>query len=262
MNIVEVTEENIEQQHICCALSASADARRCSAAKKQWMLHQFAEGYHFQKLDAQGKVFIEYTPAQNAWCPIEADGWLFIDCFWVSGQYKGQGIANRLLQTALLYARSQNFLGLVALTAHKKMPFLSDPGYYRHKGFALADTAPPYYQLHALPLAENAPLPCFAPSVYEGGSALGAGFAVYYTNHCPHPGKYVPLLQQVAQRHALPFTAVPITDKKQAQKAPNPFPTYAMFYNGLFVTNEIFSPAKLEKFIAAGCPPTSCLPGY
>ena len=35
----------------------------------------------------------------------------------------------------------------------------------------------------------------------------------------------------------------------QAQSAPTPFTTYGFFYDGEFVTNEIFSAAKFEKFL-------------
>ena len=39
----------------------------------------------------RGKCFIEYIPAENAWVPIEAAGWLYINCLWVSGDvYKRQ----------------------------------------------------------------------------------------------------------------------------------------------------------------------------
>lgn len=61
------------------------------------MKSQFESGLVFKRINARGKVFVEYIPAENAWSPIEADGYLFINCFWVSGQFKGQGYANRLL---------------------------------------------------------------------------------------------------------------------------------------------------------------------
>ena len=56
------------------------------------MTERFAEGFVFKKLDVRGKVFIEYGPAEKAWCPIVADGYMHVDCFWVSGQFKGQGM--------------------------------------------------------------------------------------------------------------------------------------------------------------------------
>ncbi|MGO0807128.1 YoaP domain-containing protein, partial [Clostridioides difficile] len=36
---------------------------------------------------------------------------------------------------------------------------------------------------------------------------------------------------------------------KEAQNAPAPFTTYSLFFNGEFVTNEILSEKKIEKFL-------------
>ena len=97
MNIINVDMSNIDREHICCAIS-DKKGETCVSSKKAWMKEQYKEGLVFKKLDARGKVFIEYIPAENAWCPIEADGYMFINCFWVSGQFKGQGYANKLLE--------------------------------------------------------------------------------------------------------------------------------------------------------------------
>ena len=91
MEIITVDQENIEREHICCAIS-DKKGESCVALKKTWLTERFAEGFVFKKLDVRGKVFIEYGPAEKAWCPIVADGYMHVDCFWVSGQFKGQGM--------------------------------------------------------------------------------------------------------------------------------------------------------------------------
>ena len=95
MNITTVTAENLEQEHICCAISNNKDCQVMS--KKAWLAERFADGLVFKKGDVRGKCFIEYLPAENAWAPIDAPGFMYIDCLWVSGQYKGQGNSNLLL---------------------------------------------------------------------------------------------------------------------------------------------------------------------
>lgn len=248
--IREVTPENLQKEHICCALGTTSSARQCSASKKEWMEQCFPQGYRFYKLDVQGKVFIETVPATAAWSPIQAEGWLFIDCLWVSGQYAGKGYGASLLATAIAQAKEQGFQGLVALSADKKRPFLSDPAFYARHGFVQAHTAPPYYQLMALPLQAGAAstLPRFAPSVLHP-QVPAQGIAIYYSHHCPHTSKYVPLLQKTAQSMGVAFQSTQFTSLQQAQQGPNPFTTYSMYYNGEFVTNEIFSESKLRKFI-------------
>lgn len=247
MNIITVNASNIEQEHICCAIS-DKKGENCVGSKKAWLKDRFEEGLVFKKLDARGKVFIEYIPAEYAWVPITAPDYLYINCFWVSGKYKGQGLANRLLQECIDDARAKGKNGLVILSSRTKKPFLSDPKYLRYKGFRVADTAVPYYELLYFPLVDDAPIPSFRECV-KTGEIDENGIVIYYTNQCPHTEKYVGLVQQIAHNRHVPFQAVKITSREQAQAAPAPFTTYSLFHRGTFMTNEIYSEKKFAKFL-------------
>lgn len=67
MNIIDVTKENLQQEHICCAISNNKDCQ--VASKKQWLSERFEDGLVFKKGDVRGKCFIEYLPAEKAWAP-------------------------------------------------------------------------------------------------------------------------------------------------------------------------------------------------
>lgn len=168
LNIITVNKENIQTEHICCAI-ADKKGETCVSSKKAWMKERFSDGLVFRKLDARGKVFIEYIPAVNAWCPIEADGYMHINCFWVSGQYKGQGYANQLLEQCIEDAKAKGMQGLTVLSSAKKKPYLSDPKYLKYKGFLKADTAHPFFELLYLPFTENAPSPYTSYSFFNNG---------------------------------------------------------------------------------------------
>lgn len=71
MEYIKVTNENIDKEHICCAISNNNDIQVSS--KKEWLKEQFREGLVFLKSAERGKCFIEYLPAENAWNPIVAD---------------------------------------------------------------------------------------------------------------------------------------------------------------------------------------------
>ena len=87
MEFIRVTKDNLEKEHICCAISNNKDVQVLS--KKAWLVDRFDEGLVFLKSVERGKCFIEYIPAENAWIPINADGYMYIDCLWVSGSLKG-----------------------------------------------------------------------------------------------------------------------------------------------------------------------------
>jgi len=76
MEYIQVTRENIEKEHICCAISNNKDVQVSS--KKAWLTNRFDDGLVFLKSTERGKCFIEYIPAENAWNPIDADGYMYI----------------------------------------------------------------------------------------------------------------------------------------------------------------------------------------
>ena len=102
MHYIHITNENIEKEHICCAMSAKQ-----SLAKKEWMRQRFSEGLVFYRSEERGKCFIEYIPAENAWVPIDAEGYLYINCLWIAGAMKGHGYANDLLSECIQDAKAQ-----------------------------------------------------------------------------------------------------------------------------------------------------------
>ena len=51
----------------------------------------------FYRSEERGKCFIEYIPAENAWMPIMADEYLYINCLCVSGSMKKHEYSNNLL---------------------------------------------------------------------------------------------------------------------------------------------------------------------
>ncbi|MEG1968370.1 MAG: GNAT family N-acetyltransferase, partial [Clostridia bacterium] len=234
MDIIDVTAENLDREHICCAIS-DKKGETCVASKKAWLRERFADGLVFKKLDARGKVFIEYLPAEKAWCPILAEGYLFINCFWVSGQFQGQGYANALLERCIADAQRQGKRGLAVLSSPKKMPFLSDPKYLKYKGFQVADHAAPYFELLYLPFDGDAPVPQFKPCAKDG-KISDRGMVLYYTNQCPHTDKYAPKIAELARQHGASLELRKLETMEAAQNAPTPFTTYGFFHNGAFVT--------------------------
>lgn len=246
MEYIRVTKDNIEKEHICCAISNNKDVQVSS--KKAWMMKCFDDGLVFLKSTERGKCFIEYIPAENAWAPITADGYMYIDCFWVSGALKGHGYANDLLNACIEDAKAKGMAGLCVLSSKKKKPFLSDPRHLAYKGFRIADESDTGITLMYLPFEENAVAPGFKeaarhPHIEEDG------YVLFYTNQCPFNGKYVPILEMTALENNIPFKAIRIETKEQAQSAPTPCTSYAMFYNGTWLTNEQFNDKKFLKMI-------------
>ena len=223
MEYIRVTKDNLEQEHICCAISNNKDVQVSS--KKAWLADRFDDGLVFLKSVERGKCFIEYIPAENAWNPILAENYMYIDCLWVSGSF-----------------------GLCILSSAKKRPFLSDPKYLAYKGFKVCDEADNGIQLWYMPFSAGAIAPKFKDCAKHPHTGE-PGYVLYYTSQCPFNGKYVPVLEAVAKEHGVPFKAIHLQSKEEAQNAPTPITTYAFFCDGKYVTNEQMNDKRFLKVI-------------
>lgn len=159
----------------------------------------------------RGKCFIEYIPAENAWNPIDADGYMYIDCLWVAGSFKGNGYSTDILNACIEDSKSKGKKGLCILAAAKKKPFLADPK--------------------------------FQPHIDD------SGYVLYYTSQCPFNAKYVPVLEEVAKEQNVEFKAIHIKSKEMAQNAPTPITTYALFCDGEYISNEQMNDKKFLKLL-------------
>ncbi len=247
MEYITLTKENLEKEHICCAISNNNDSQVSS--KKAWLENRLDDGLVFLKSTQRGKCFIEYIPAENAWNPIVADGYMYIDCLWVSGSLKGHGYSNDLLGECIRDSKNKGKKGLCILSSSKKKPFLADPKFLKYKGFKVCDEADNGIQLWYLPFDENSDMPKFKecakhPHVDE------MGYVLYYTSQCPFNAKYVPIIEKTAADNSIMFKAIHLQNKVDAQNAPTPITTYALFLDGQYITNEQMNDKKFLKLIA------------
>ncbi len=246
MEYIRVTKENLDSEHICCAISNNKDVQVSS--KKAWLADRFDDGLVFLKSVERGKCFIEYIPAENAWVPINAIGYMYIDCLWVSGSFKGHGYSTDLLNACIEDSKKKGKTGLCILAAAKKKPFLADPKFLKYKGFTVCDEADNGIQLWYLPFEKDADKPQFKECARHP-HIDGKGYVLYYTSQCPFNAKYVPVLEHTAKENDIPFHAIHIDSREKAQNAPTPITNYALFHDGEYITNEQMNDKRFLKLV-------------
>ena len=249
MEILKLTAKNIEEEHICCALS-DKKSKEGYQKKKDWLKTEFNNGYTFQKVDVRGKVFIEYVPIEKSWLPLDGSNFMVINCFWVAGQFKGQGNGKKLLQQCLKDAKALNMDGVVAISSDKKRPFMSDPKFFKHQGFEIIDEAPPYFKLFGLKINPKADFPTIKQSAKAGACPDKKGITVYYSDTCPFTDYYInQLLPKYAESKNTPITIHHLKTQKDGQNMPIPWIINSVFYKGELVTLEMKPDKHLEKVI-------------
>jgi GNAT superfamily N-acetyltransferase len=249
MPIVSITESNIDDEHICCAIGNDKPNKARAETKKAWMKEQFGKGLAFKRLDERGKVFIEYMPIETAWKPIIGEKHLVINCLWVSGQFKGQGYSSLLLGECIKDARAHGKHGIAVVTGEKARPFLTDKKIYLKNGFASVDTAEPYFEPLALKIEKDAPDPRFSEKAKTGACDNKRGLTFIYSNQCPFMEEYVELLSATAVERGIPSAAIRLKDFHEAQSLGSPFGTLGIYFKGKFLTHELMTKDKFVRLI-------------
>ena len=236
---------NIDDEHICCAIG---DPKHQDGVtnKKEWLKSKLNEGHVFRKLNARGKIFIEYEPIETAWVPINGENYEYIYCLWVSGRFKGKGIAKELLKYAINDAKEKNRSGLCTLVAQKKKPFLGEKKFFEHFGFKVVDSVGEY-ELLALSF-DDKDTPKFTDSA-RSMKIDTEDFTIYYSNECPYVEYEIKELSEYAESENIKLNFVKIDSLEKAKNAPCVFNNWANFYKGEFISNRILNANAFKKLI-------------
>lgn len=253
MAIIRIDQNNIDNEHICCAIGNDKENKGRAQSKKDWLKTQFSKGLVFKRLNERGKVFIEYMPIENVWKPIIGTNYLVINCLWVSGQFKGQGYSKLLLDECISDAKNQKKDGIAVITSTKSKPFLTDKKFYENQGFTAVDTAIPYFELLALVLKKAGTVPRFTEKSRLGVSGKKRGFTFIYSNQCAFMEEYVQLLSKVATESKFQSSIMKIISSEDAKKNGSPFGSLGIYYNGRFITHELMTEDKFHKLIKEKC---------
>ena len=246
MEIIQVDQTNIDNEHICCAIGNDKVNRSRAQLKKDWLKQRFNEGHVFKKFNVRGKVFVEYVPAEFAWAPVEAPGYIFMHCLWVSGRYKGQGLGKKLVEECISNSCDKN--GIAVIVTKNKKPFMTDKKFFLQMGFEVCDEAPPYFEL-LVKKNKKAPLPKFRDCARKANNGENEGMTFYYSDQCPFTGDFVDIMMDVARKYGINSHKIKFETTEQAQNAPSPFTIFSLFYKGEFLTFELMTASGFEKFL-------------
>lgn len=244
MEFITLNAENLEQEHICCAI-ADKKHQAGVAAKKAWIRQRLADGHTFTKLDARGKVFIEYTPLGNAWVPVVGKGYLYIHCLWVSGSFKGKGYATELLSSCIADAKKQGRAGVCVISAKKKQPFLSDKAFMLKHGFTTVDRIGEY---ELLAISFDGTKPQFAETARKQ-TIEDETLTIYYSVQCPYIPNCIREVQAYCEQHEIPLNLVKVDTQGKALQMPCVFNNWAVFYQGKFETVHLLNEGYLKKML-------------
>ncbi len=242
---INLDENNINEEHICCAIGDPKHQLGVEK-KKEWIKSKLKDGHVYRKLNARGKIFIEYEPIETAWVPIIGKNYMYIYCLWVAGSFKGKGIGKELLEYAINDSKNKKKSGICTLVSMKKKPFLGEKKFFLHFGFEVVDTIDDY-ELLALSF-EKSELPKFSDSA-RCMKIDNENFTIYYSNECPYVEYEVKELSEYAKAKNIKLDFIKIDSLEKAKNAPCVFNNWANFYKGKFISNTILNANAFDKLI-------------
>ena len=242
---INLTKENIDSEHICCAIGDPKHQAGVDA-KKEWIKQKLDDGHVFRKLNARGKIFIEYEPLETAWAPVTGDNYMYIYCLWVAGSFKEKGIGRELLEYAINDSKQKGKNGICTIVSKKKKPFFGEKKFFEHFGFKVVDEIGDY-ELVALDF-NGSDAPKFSDST-KLNKIDSEDFTIYYSNECPYVEYEVKELSDYAKDNNIKLNFIKIDSLEKAKNTPCIFNNWANFYKGKFVSNTILNANAFQKLL-------------
>jgi ribosomal protein S18 acetylase RimI-like enzyme len=249
LELLQITEENIDTNHICCAIGKDKVNVTRATTKKQWLKQRFPEGLVFTRFNARGKFFIEYLPIEHAWKPLLGTNLTVINCLWVSGRYKRKGLGKQLLETCIHDAHRQHHDGVCVVSSRKKMSFLTDKSFFVKHGFEPCDTAYPYFELLVYPLTAATQRPAFTEQARNGVFKNSKEFSFIFSNQCPFMEEYAQIMATVCETRGHTAEIIKLHTKNEALKLGSPFGTFGVYHHGQFILHEPMAAKKFNAFL-------------
>ncbi len=243
-NYINVEMDNIAKEHLCCAITDKKHQDGV-CVKRSWLAERIPEGHVFRKLDAKGKVFIEYAPLETAWVPVNGENYIYIYCFWVSGSFKSKGHGKNLLEYCIEDAKRQGKSGICVISSKKKTPFLTDKKYMLNYGFEVVDEIGDY---ELLALSFNGAKPTFADNARKQEIDTKE-LTIYYSKQCPYIPNCIDQVEKFCKVNHILLNLITIDTLEKAKSVPGVFNNYAVFYEGRFKTLHLLNEGYLKKKI-------------
>lgn len=242
---INVTLENIEQEHLCCIIRTRKKHLGIES-KRKWLKERLQEGHVFRKLNVKATCYIEYAPLETSWIPIIGNNYLYIYCLWVDGIVKGKGYGRKLMEYCILDAKEKGKSGICMLGSNRQKSWLSDQSFAKKFGFQVVDSTDDGYQLLALSFDNT--VPRFTDKV-KNQEIDDQELTIYYTHQCPYINQNIIMIKQYCDTIDVPVTFIEVDSLQMAKELPFVFNNWAVIYKGKFETVNLLTTNTLKRIL-------------
>ena len=245
MEIITLTPENVEEHTFFCIKNIKEEGFK---AKQRWFNERIKEGMEIKLLYADDKKlvgFIEYLPAENAWRPVDATGYVFIHCIFVyPNKYRSTGVASVLIDQAVDYASQKGMDGVCTMTSQG--PWIATKKLFQKRGFEKTDKLG-RFELMTLKLNAEADDPKLIN--WEEKLPGYEGWHLLYADQCPWHDKGVQTIKKTAADKNIDLKVSKISSSEEAKKVPSGFGVFALVKDGKLLEDHYISKRRFETII-------------
>lgn len=241
----EITPDNAEKESLFCIKDLKNPGFK---AKQLWFEKRYAEGLRMKVLqDELGKklAFIEYVPANYAWRPVEAPDFMFIHCMYVYAKKdRSMGLGSKLIEACVEDARQNGLSGVCVMTS--KGSWITDKRLFEKNGFSQVDQLG---RFELLSLKWNKAIS--DPKLLNWKSELSTyqGWHLLYADQCPWHEKSVKVMQAVAESQGIDMITTTFKSRKDIEKAPSGFGTFALIHDGRLLSDHYISETRFKNIL-------------
>jgi len=220
--------------------------------KIDWVKNRFNDGMKYKVLlDADDNALggIEYIPAEHAWRPVKANGYMFIHCIYIMKKSaQGKGFGMQLVNACIDDARKQGKYGVAVIA--RKGSWMAGFSLFEKLGFKVAESVAPDFKLMALKFDMEACTPKFSGVWVKELQNYNDGLTVITSDQCPYVVKSVTEIIEVAESEfQITPNIIHIENSEQAKKVPCAFGCFCIIYDGKVVAENPISKTRFRNIM-------------
>ena len=244
--IISVNSDNISEYQPLCFLNPKNEGY---LRKHKWLKERFPQGLIIKLLYLENEKkcngFIEYIPGEYAWRAVDAKGYMFIHCIWISpNKHKEKGYGSLPVKECLKDAQKEGKYGVAVVTSEG--PFMASKALFLKNGFTSIAKAKPSYEL-MIKTIKSGPLPKFRD--WEKQLSQYQGLNIIYTNQCPWVARSIKELSEIAKKKGLKLKIVELKNARQVQDAPSIYTAFNLIHNGKLLVDHYISSRRFLNII-------------
>lgn len=219
IQLIEVTPDSLNEHGMFCNKNPKSEGYK---QKTKWYSETYKQGVRMniaQNESGEKIGFIEYVPAEFAWRPVNAPGYMFIHCMFIyPNKNKNQGHGSQMVKKCEEDAQNLGMKGVAVMTS--RGPWITNKKLFIKNGYKVIDKNG-RFELCVKKFDLSAPDPKLLN--WQDNTASNKGWSLIYSDQCPWNCSSVETMNKVAEEQGIDIKVSKLTSAQESQNAPTGF---------------------------------------